>query len=415
MNHKTLHRIHYGWVIVFCSGLLVFYTIGLIVNSFSLFLNPLILAFDISKTNASSIVAVQNVGGMLMSFVAGRVCRRFGPRKSILFGGAFAVAGYFYLSTVSSLAGCYVGFFLVGCAYGLGGMIPATILISNWFEKKKGLALSLSSLASAFSTIIYPPLITFLLKRTSIFGVYKVISINVLVIVLTAFLLVRNHPADMGLHPYGAAAPPVQNPQGKGTNQGLRSLLSHRAIQLSLIVAFFQGTIISAVSSHISIFYIEEGFSAGYAASMVSLFGVVMLVAKPIYGLLLDRIFLTSVNTIILSCLIAAMCVPFLFHASPIFPPLFVILYGLTSPLSAMIFPLWSEQLGKGLGGVGAVYPLFRTFYSLGAITLLTLPGYIADRCDSYIPVFIVYLLFSIASFFLIRKALQLADSQEVP
>lgn len=412
-NQKAICKVHYGWVIVFCSGLLIFYTIGLIVNSFSLFLNPLILSLNISKTRASSIAAVQNVGGILMTFVAGRFCQRVGLRKAILFGGIFAVAGYYYLSTVSDLMGCYIGYFLVGCAYGLGGTVPTTILITNWFCKQKGLALSLSSLASAFSTIIYPLVISFLLDRTNIFGVYKFLSLNVLVIVVTAFLLVRDHPSDMGLFPYGLQANLVKKEQVSAPKHDLGDLLKLRPIRLSLVVAFFQGVIISTVSSHISIFYTGEGFSAEFAASMVSLFGVIMLVAKPIYGILLDRVSLEKINLSILSCMISAMAVPFFFHINPIIPPMFVVLYGLTSPLSSMIFPLWAEQLGKNCGGVGVVYPLFKGFCSLGAITLLTLPGFIADHCGSYIPVFIIYLLFSIASVFLIRRALRLTDTQE--
>ena len=84
---------HYAWVIAFCGGLLIFYTIGLIVNSFSLFLDPLIASLHISNASASSIAAVQNIGGMVMSFACRPLCMRFGSRKVILV--------YFVLSVLS--------------------------------------------------------------------------------------------------------------------------------------------------------------------------------------------------------------------------------------------------------------------------------------------------------------------------
>lgn len=401
---------HYGWVVAFCGSLLVFYSIGLVVNSFSLFLNPLISALTLSKTSASSIAAVQNLGGMVMSFLAGILCRRIGARMVILLGGSFTVAGYFYLSTVSSLAGCYGGFFLVGCGYGMGGMIPASILISNWFAQRKGVALSIVSMASAFATMLYPKLISALLLHMDIFAVYRILSGNVLAIVLLAFLLVRDKPSDLGLLPYGLREAAALT-EDRTETYPLRETLKNRSVQLSLAAAFLMGAIISTVSSHISMFYIGEGFSPTFAASMVSLFGIVMLVVKPVYGVLADRFPLEQTNIGLFFCMTAAMCVPFFFHVHGILPPLFVILYGLTSPFSAMTFSLWAEQLGQGCGGIDAVYPVFRGCYSLGAIVLLTLPGYIADRCGTYVPVFGFYIVFSIVSFILIQYALWLSRS----
>ena len=403
---------HYAWVIAFCGGLLIFYTIGLIVNSFSLFLDPLIASLHISNASASSIAAVQNIGGMVMSFACRPLCMRFGSRKVILFGGLFAAAGYFYLSTVSSLGGCYAGFFLVGCGYGMGGMVPASLLVSEWFHARKGIALTIVSLASAFATIVYPPVITFLLARTDIFGVYRFLAGNVLAIILAAFLLVRDHPEDMGLRPYGFHEGQVPAAVEEKAIPPLKTLLRQKSVRLFLMVAFSMGAIISAVSSHIAAFYTAEGFSADYAAAMVSLLGIIMLAAKPIYGVVTDILPLEKTNVGLLICLAASMCAPFFFHSNVVPPSLFVILYGFTSPLSAMTFPLWAERIGQHTGGMASVYPIFRGSYSLGAIALLTLPGLIADKFGTYTPVFLVYFVLSVLSLILIQRALSLAKME---
>ena len=140
--------------------------------------------------------------------------------------------------------------------------------------------------------------------------------------------------------------------------------------------------------------------------------GIIMLAAKPIYGVVTDILPLEKTNVGLLICLAASMCAPFFFHSNVVPPSLFVILYGFTSPLSAMTFPLWAERIGQHTGGMASVYPIFRGCYSLGAIALLTLPGLIADKFGTYTPVFLVYFVLSVLSLILIQRALRLAKME---
>lgn len=47
-----------------------------------------------------------------------------------------------------------------GLAYGYGGMIPLTLVISRWFPTGRGFALGMAAAGSGISTIFAPPLIT---------------------------------------------------------------------------------------------------------------------------------------------------------------------------------------------------------------------------------------------------------------
>ncbi len=323
------------------------------------------------------------------------------------------MAGYLSLSIITNLTGCYIGFFVVGFGCGLGGMIPASIILTAWFRKKRGFALSIASMASALATVIYPKLILLVLNRYSIFSAYRLLALSVAMMVILAFCLVRDCPQDKGMLPYGQDEAEHFDIAVTKNRRSVLALLQKKSILCLLGTGILLGGMINSISAHISILYISEGYDSEFAASMVSLFGIVMLVVKPVYGILVDWFGLRKMSMVSLIMLALSTCIPMCFHLNIAMPYLFVILYGCTSPLTATVFPLWSDVLGAEGGGVVSVYPIYRVCTSVGAIIASTVPGYMADQFGSYVSVFYVYFFLCVISFIVIDRLFRYIRYQE--
>ena len=103
MNQKkSQSRFHYGWVIVAVSLIIEVALFGAIF-SYSVFFKHLEGGLDLTRTEASGVIAVAVVAGGLLGIVVGRLSDKFGPKKVVLLFAFIAGLGYMLISRVNSL------------------------------------------------------------------------------------------------------------------------------------------------------------------------------------------------------------------------------------------------------------------------------------------------------------------------
>ena len=83
------------------GGLLGSTTIGLLLYAFSVFIKPLQAQFGWSVTDVTLAYAIICLVFGLLTFPAGRISDKFGPRNVVLFGGLFMAFGFFMVSTIT--------------------------------------------------------------------------------------------------------------------------------------------------------------------------------------------------------------------------------------------------------------------------------------------------------------------------
>ena len=118
---------------------------------------------------------------------------------------AAAAAGVSFL--LYSAAEAYplfcVGAAISGVSYGLGSMIPVSILINRWFYQHRALALSICASGSGIATIVLPPVTTALVENLSMATTFRIEAVAIFLLAAVIFLALRNQPADKGLLPCG--------------------------------------------------------------------------------------------------------------------------------------------------------------------------------------------------------------------
>ena len=129
----------------------------IIVYSFAVFFKPLSQEYHAGRAAISFAFTLQNVAAALFAPLTGRLIDRFGARKVILPGTAI-----FGLLLVSSkLLGSkvwylYVFFAVVGIVQGCTSPVGYSVVVSHWFNRRRGLGLGLMMLGIGVGAIVAP-------------------------------------------------------------------------------------------------------------------------------------------------------------------------------------------------------------------------------------------------------------------
>lgn len=392
MGNVQTKKVHYGWVITAACAIIMFYSIGLAVNCFAVFLTPLIKEVGLTKAQGSMIQVWQQMAGMLTMLLCGPLFKRFGISKVTYMAGICSTLGFLLFLIAKNQWGCYLASFMVGIGYGAGSMMPISLLMSNWFEKKRGFALGIASAGSGIGTILYPPILASIIIKYGVKAGLACVSISILCLATLAMLLIYNKPEDKALLPFGSEGI-LQIEKVKKEPKGLTLKVAWktREFRLMILGLALLGANMQPVLNHLSTFYTSEGRTAVFAASMISLYGVVMISSKPAYGWIIDRFGLVKAHTVIFGCWMISMVTGLFIGRSSTADYMFTIFFGMGVPLGSISFSIWAEAL-FGPKDLANIYAIFKSAFSLGALIGAVILGFIAETTGQYINVFPVYI-----------------------
>ncbi len=145
------------------------------------------------------------VGGFLSPFIS-RVMYRFGARKTIAAGAGVLGASLALLSLTQTLLQFYLLFFIVGI--GMAGMsiVPGSVVVARWFERRRGFAMGILGAGIGVGGFIMPPLVgSVFIPAFGWRGTFIIAGLlPTVVITPLALFVLKEKPADMGLLPDGA-------------------------------------------------------------------------------------------------------------------------------------------------------------------------------------------------------------------
>jgi len=168
--------------------------------SFAVFFPTLLGEFGWPRDMTASILSLHMLFYGLTAPVAGLAVDRFGTRKTMFFGTLLLTAGL----ALSGLGHAQWHFYLsFGVLTGVGlcflGSVPLTMVVRNWFERHRGVAISLVYLGSSLAYGCYPA-VDWLI---SVFGwrmAFVVEGIIVLIVFTPViFGIMYYHPSMKGL------------------------------------------------------------------------------------------------------------------------------------------------------------------------------------------------------------------------
>ena len=285
-------RIFYGWWIVLVSVAGEFFGAPVSVYSFGVFLKPLVHEFHASRAAISFAFMLHNVVGALLLPAMGRLIDRVGPRRVIL-----ALTTMFGLALLSALwigGGIwqlYVFYTALGVTLSAGpGPVPYGVVISHWFNRRRGLALGLVGLGIGIGAIAIPLLSQRLIVELGWRMAYAVFGGAMLVISLPLVArFLRNDPSECGLLADGADIAA----EARASNEGLSWAQIWRSADFWLMIVVFT---LTSASMHAGVLHMpalltDRGLTPGRAAMASGMIGISVVLGRVGSGYLLDRFF----------------------------------------------------------------------------------------------------------------------------
>jgi MFS family permease len=404
----------YGWIIIAVT----FVTMAIGVNartSFSLFFPPILDEFGWERGVTAGAFSFGFLVSAAVSPLIGRTMDRFGPRIVMELGVALMAAGLLLAPLTTQPWHLYL---TIGVLVGAGsiclGYSGQSLFLTNWFVRRRGLAIGLAFAGVGIGSITLLPWVQHMIVQTGWRTASTAMGIIVLVVLAPINLLLRKRPQDLGLEPDGdvthaASVAPVSNvvdPVWAGTDWTLRRALGTARFWW-IALGYFCGLYIwYAVQVHQTKYLLDIGFSpnvAVWALGAVSLLGIPGQIAL---GHLSDRVGRESIWAA--SCLGFAICFAALVALKyvPALPLIYLMVltqgalgYGLTSVMGAVVVEIFQ---GKHYGSIFGT--IMIAALSGGAVGPW-LTGVLHDFTGTYTAAFVLGIAVSLLSAIAIWQA----------
>ncbi len=342
----TVYR---GWWVVLVSGIGLMLHYGPVISgTFGIFLKPLSEEFGWSRAEISLGFSLSTLVLSAALPIVGRLLDRFGARRVIvpsllLFG--LGVASFRIL--LPELWHFYAIYALLGVVG--SGTTPVTFskVISQWFDRRRGIALALIATGSSLGAFILPPFAQALLDVVGWRQAYFLLGLLVITVTVPAVgLFLRDTPQMAGPPPDGERESPGAASAPAVHEQGLSNREAWRSGTFWLIVAAF---FLMSVSFHGCFIHLvpmltDRGVPGRQAVLAISLLAVGSMTGRLCAGYLLDRFF---------------------------GPPIAIALFGLATTGILLLWTglgsgwafLAATLLGVGMGAEGDIVPYLLSRY----------------------------------------------------
>ncbi|MCK5362378.1 MAG: MFS transporter [Gammaproteobacteria bacterium] len=287
-------HVFYGWVMLGVGGLAVFASGPGQSHIFSVYITPISDDLGISRTSIASAYAAATLLAAFGLPYVGRLIDRVGVRRvalsvAVLFG--FANIAFGQVAGLLSLALAFVALRFLGQG---SLMLSSNYLVSQWFSRRRGIALSLTAIGFSVSMALHPPLAQWLIDQVGWRESWSWLGVLTWVLLVPMIaILVQNKPEDIGLTPDGE---PLTGQQSANPVDAMNVGLSLRAaIRLPSfwIVALGLASLSMLVTGmffhQVSVFSLQ-GLDAQTAVRAFAISAVVMVITMPAFGYLLDRL-----------------------------------------------------------------------------------------------------------------------------
>ncbi len=394
----------YGWTVLAGAMLVSFSMVGNIIVSYGIFLPNMCEELDWSRSTLSApYTAFWIVMGLLGPLV-GISISKFGARKNIIYGNLAIVLGALGMSLVKELWHVYLFYtVLIGTGQAFGSFIALTAVVTNWFTRRRSLALSLLLASGSIGALIFAPLISWLISSQSRQLAWVcVASIHLILAVVIGGILIRNKPEELGQAPDGEtsdtaqeaeAAKPIRS-QVYQTPVDWRVGDALRTPALWLVIAFGSATMftLNFLTLH-QVAYLEDmDYSPMVAATAVGVLSGMNIIGQLASGALGTRFEGRHLAAACLAGFAVGITILMNVRALPLIY-LHTIVSGVSCGGIMVVMPV---LIGAYFGStayaqiIGWTTPV-TTIFSAGSPLLA---AFIFDNTGSYTPVFTIALVF---------------------
>jgi len=208
--------VFYGWKIVIVCFLLALFSFGIGFYGVGIYLVSLQALHGWSTSLiASAITAYYLLSGTLILFLR-EAFDRFGPRRVVLLGLTALAAGVAGLTMITEPWQLFGPFLVMAVGWAALSGAAINIIVAPWFEHQRGLAVSVALNGGSCGGMLIVPLLLWLIAHIGFApGVAIALAPMFVVLVPSVIIVLRRHPAELGLWPDGERPPTHTPPEAR--------------------------------------------------------------------------------------------------------------------------------------------------------------------------------------------------------
>jgi MFS family permease len=287
---------YYGWNIVAVCVVAGIAASALPINAFSLFLAAWASDLHVPLSTLQIGIGGCGLGCALISPVIGLIADKYPGRWLISIGLALMALFCVGISAVNAVWQ-YITLYavLLPVALTLSTSLLANAMVSRWFVRRLGLALSVTAVGLGMAGVVMPPIVAAAMPVLGWRGIWRSGGIIIAVFILPLVIWVlRERPTEKDgsyyLTPDGAAGAPPSHSHGAATNLRWRDIFARRNFWLLIVVYVPMLALYGGVGQNVAPIASSHGLTAQTAGVLLSLYSVSQLVATLLAGVMSDRL-----------------------------------------------------------------------------------------------------------------------------
>ena len=284
-------KFFYGWIIVGIANIGIFSSGPGQSHTFSVFVEPISQDLELSSASIASAYGLATLIAAFLLPYMGKIIDRYGARVSLIIISIILGVSCIFFGAASNFLMLTVGFGFLRF-FGQGSlMLGCANLVSQWFDSKRGFAMSLMALGFGMSMAIHPPVSQFLIDQYGWKYAWIILGISTWIIMVPAlFILAWNNPENIGLKPDGVKKSNLKNDEVEAI-EGLNLTEALKENSFYILAAMWFGMAMLVTTLH---FYqvtilTNQGITTEFAASLFTVSAFAMVVFMPLVGKFFDN------------------------------------------------------------------------------------------------------------------------------
>ncbi len=389
--------------ILFLSAGLGFYSLGV-------FVVPLEEEFGWSRGEVSVGIATATTMSGVMGPLVGLAVERLGARRVLAVGATGMGICFASLGLTWSLFYLYAMFAMMAVWRAGIMIVPVSQVVANWFQRRRGLAMGITTTGIGFGGLVMAPLCKLLISLVGWRFTFHIMGLVIIAVALPLILLViRQHPADRGLLPDGvssASASGTPDPDS-GRHPGpmprswsVGDAVRTRAFILATAAIGLGFASLGAVLLHTSPFMEDRGMAPEVAGLILGLVAGMGILGKVGSGHLADRV--PPHRVLVGVFLMEAVGLSALISTDSVVGIVaFVLIFGYAMGAVVALQPLVVVYY-FGLASVATILGAMTAFSSIFMAVGPVFAGFMHDLLGSYTLAYVVFISVDCVAAFLI-------------
>lgn len=385
----------YGWIIAACCFVMIGTMYTIIGNLVNLFIKPLSEGLNVSRGEVGVYVMIAALVSVAGCAVTSKLIKKYSLRWVTTIGVLCGGIGYIAMGFMTSLIQLYLISILLGICIAFATMIPVNMMISNWFENKRGLVTTVVFTATGVGGFLFTQIISYSLQNYGYQQAYIACGIIMLItnLPITLFLL-RLTPEEMGQVAYGADEKKVENAKAVAFDgfkmKDVKKSSSFLYLNITTFLLAVVGVgLLNSVLAHLS----DNGYSVAQVGLINSVMMIGMIITKPLLGVLFDK--KGSIFTFIACCvgyMITIVLLGMSRNGNMLIPLIAILILSFAASITSTGPNMVTREL-YGKAEFGSIYSVVLMVYNLGTAVSSPVAGFGYDLTGSYTSVGILFLV----------------------